>query len=64
MGTEAAATALTTLPLSTKILTTVVSIFVYVEKIDKRWESLVPDSKFDSVDFFTVLCPAGRQERE
>ena len=38
-GTEAAATALTTLPLSTSILITVLAIFVKVEKIAVRFGS-------------------------
>ena len=59
MGTEAAATALTTLPLSTKILTTVVPIFVYVEKIDDRWESSELGSELDSVDVSDSVVPNG-----
>ena len=46
---EAAATALTTLPLSTRILITKLAIFVKVEKMEVRIGSSVPSIWVDVV---------------
>ena len=50
--TEAEETALTMLPLSTKILTTEGRILVYVEKMEDRW-----DSSEQGVESAVVVAP-------